>query len=502
MKKIIILLAFFAGITILLNKCKKYVEPACEELTWYQDHDKDGRGNPDMKQLACEQPDGYVADGTDEDDNCAEILFYQDIDEDSRGNPDVSILACKRPDGYVTDSTDTDDTCVELTFYEDADEDGLGNPDVSMFVCEQPDGYVLNKDDDNDITPCEQFTFYEDADDDGLGNPDVSIDTCMQPSGYVTNSDDSDDLSVCPESTINYIATEPPLVFAIVGDLGDEGDTEESVANLIKGWNPLFILTCGDNDYATEGTQFDGFDRGIGRYFHEYIYNYHGEHGEGSDTWRFFPAVGDHDGNDWQLPFSLVNYMDFFSLPNQNLPGGYNTGHGRYYQFRWGNVHFFVLNTWDWSTAEPDGADKNSIQAQWLQEQACASDALFKVVISHWLPYGSNRHWQDGAGRHLMDWRWIAMGIDMLFAGNDHGYEKIVLPEGFKHKNINNQGFYSITTAGGGATLYDFREPFHPGSEVRYSGHGASRITVVNRSLTHEYISPEGDVIDSWTITK
>ena len=500
MKKVLFLIAFFAITGVLLSNCKK--EEPCEKKVWYQDADHDGLGNPDEVLMACEQPDGYVADNTDADDSCVETFFYEDADGDGRGNPDVTVFVCEQPEGYVADSTDADDTCVESTFYEDADNDGLGNPDVSLFVCEQPNGYVSNKDDNDDTTPCEKITFYEDADDDGLGNPVVSIDTCFQPEGYVANGNDPDDLSVCHEYQSRYATSNEILVFAIEGDLGDEGSVEESVANLIKSWDPAFIVTCGDNDYSTDGQQFDGFDRGIGRYFHEYVYNYHGIHGEGSDTWKFFPALGDHDGNDWQSPFSIENYLDFFSLPNQDLPGGFNTEHGRYYQFRWGDVHVFVLNTWDWSVAEPDGADKDSQQAEWLKEQACASDALFKIVISHWPPYGSNRHWHTGDGRHLMDWRWKAMGIDMIFSGNDHGYEKVVLPEGFKYKGVNNEGVFGITSAGGGASLYQHSEPFHPGSEVRYSGHGASRITVNGSTLTHEFITPEGEVVDTWTITK
>jgi len=293
-----------------------------------------------------------------------------------------------------------------------------------------------------------------------------------------------------------------PLVFAVVGDFGDEGSFEKKLSGEIKSWNPEFIVTCGDNDYVTDGRKFDGFDTGIGRYFHEYIFNYHGVHGEGSTTWRFFPAIGDHDGNDWDTPFSIDNYLDFFSLPNQELPGGFNTRHGRYYQFRKGNVHVFVLNTWDWSTAEPDGADKNSNQSQWLQEQATSSDALFKIVISHWPPYGSNKHWHTGDSRHLMDWNWKEIGIDIIFSGNDHGYEKIVLPEEFEYGNVNNEGVYAITSAGGGADIYHHSEPYHPGSEERYAGYGASKITVTGRSLTHEFITQNGEVIDTWTITK
>lgn len=41
----------------------------CTEITWFQDVDGDGLGNPDESQTACEQPEGYVADNTDPDDS-------------------------------------------------------------------------------------------------------------------------------------------------------------------------------------------------------------------------------------------------------------------------------------------------------------------------------------------------------------------------------------------------------------------------------------------------
>lgn len=52
----------------LLDSCKKADEP-CVEKTWYQDADGDGRGNKSVTKMACDQPTGYVADSTDDDDN-------------------------------------------------------------------------------------------------------------------------------------------------------------------------------------------------------------------------------------------------------------------------------------------------------------------------------------------------------------------------------------------------------------------------------------------------
>ena len=51
---------------LAFSSCKK--DDPCVELTWYEDADGDGLGNPDVSQLACEQPTGYVSDNTDPDD--------------------------------------------------------------------------------------------------------------------------------------------------------------------------------------------------------------------------------------------------------------------------------------------------------------------------------------------------------------------------------------------------------------------------------------------------
>ena len=42
---------------------------------------------------------------------------------------------------------------------------------------------------------------------------------------------------------------EDTLVFAAIGDFGKAGEGEEQVANLVKSWNPDFIITTGDNNY-------------------------------------------------------------------------------------------------------------------------------------------------------------------------------------------------------------------------------------------------------------
>ncbi|MEM6342990.1 MAG: YHYH protein [Bacteroidota bacterium] len=63
MKYLRIPIFLILGVAILVSACRE--EEPCIETTWYEDADSDGLGNPAVSQLACEQPEGYVANNSD-----------------------------------------------------------------------------------------------------------------------------------------------------------------------------------------------------------------------------------------------------------------------------------------------------------------------------------------------------------------------------------------------------------------------------------------------------
>lgn len=67
MKYLKFLVIALIGTTIVLTSCGED-DDACTETIWYQDLDDDGLGNADISQTACDQPEGYVEDNTDIDD--------------------------------------------------------------------------------------------------------------------------------------------------------------------------------------------------------------------------------------------------------------------------------------------------------------------------------------------------------------------------------------------------------------------------------------------------
>jgi hypothetical protein len=126
---------------LTINSCQK--EDDCTELTWYQDADSDGFGNPNNSQQSCSQPTGFVADNTDFDDtnnllnpNAIEIAdnsidengdgfyaynLYVDSDSDGYGItpelvdvPNIINVDSDVPAGYTLYPGDCDDTDAQI----------------------------------------------------------------------------------------------------------------------------------------------------------------------------------------------------------------------------------------------------------------------------------------------------------------------------------------------------------------------------------------------------
>lgn len=199
------------------NNCDEVIDTdAVDRLDWYQDADADAYGNANVRQSACDKPDGYVADDTDCDDtdpalttDCsAPPTWYRDADGDGYGDPVNSTAASVQPDGYVANDDDCDDTdptlaldCSILFFwFRDADSDGYGDPEVVTTALTQPEGYVNNAGDCDDADSDKAFdcdgdsgTWYADRDEDGYGNWFDAVTSIEAPDGYVDNAGDCDD---------------------------------------------------------------------------------------------------------------------------------------------------------------------------------------------------------------------------------------------------------------------------------------------------------------------
>jgi hypothetical protein len=131
----------------------------CSAIEWYRDADGDGYGSDELTTFACEQPEGYVAEGGDCDD--ATSVTHPGADEDC--------------------GVDEDFNCDGSTGFDDADDDGIAacddcddtNPNVYPGADEICDGV------DND---CDMLIDLDDEPDDELCAPVVNASVlCMDP---------------------------------------------------------------------------------------------------------------------------------------------------------------------------------------------------------------------------------------------------------------------------------------------------------------------------------
>jgi tartrate-resistant acid phosphatase type 5 len=262
------------------------------------------------------------------------------------------------------------------------------------------------------------------------------------------------------------ITTTVPVRFAVIGDYGSGSQNEADVADLVLSWAPDLIITTGDNNYPSGSAAT--IDENIGQFYHAYISPYLGTYGDGAEENRFFPSLGNHD---WSS-LKAQPYLDYFTLP----------GNERYYDFVWGPLHFFALDS---DSREPDGVGSSSIQASWLVNQLAASIAPWNIVYMHHPPYSSGEH----GDIEWMQWPFQAWGATVVISGHDHTYERIEL-----------NGFPYFINGLGGKSRYNFPSPV-PGSQVRYNqDYGAMLVEATEDRLNFQFINRQGEIIDQYQL--
>ena len=300
------------------------------------------------------------------------------------------------------------------------------------------------------------------------------------------------------------------LVFAQIGDFGASAGTGDydgtnagSVATLVKSWSPSFIITTGDNSYDTDGSDpesgEDYYDVNVGQHYSDYIFPF-GESQSSTYTSsatenKFFPSIGNHD---YVAGENLSAYLSYFTLP----------GNERFYDFKKGGIHFFCINS-GINTAgvakEPEvlaGSStqhraEESAQGDWLASRLADSDSHWKIVYFHHPPHSSDVNYSGGAnGNTEMRWPFKDWGADIVLSGHAHSYERLKDSSDFPY----------IVNGAGGAPLRGYHSSaLATGitSVKKYNTlHGALKGTMSGETLKFEFISKDGTVQDTLTLTK
>ncbi len=198
---------FFEVTVTDVNNCTGSVNcNIANPSSWYEDFDTDGFGNVTNVVQDCAQPDGYVADNTDCNDDDITVhepqQYFVDADHDGYGSTTTEMVCSSiAAVGYSTNNTDCNDDDITVhepqQYFVDADHDGYGSTTTEM-VCSSiaAVGYSTNNTDcnDADITVHEPQQYFVDADHDGYGSTTTEM-VCSSVAavGYSTNNTDCND---------------------------------------------------------------------------------------------------------------------------------------------------------------------------------------------------------------------------------------------------------------------------------------------------------------------
>jgi acid phosphatase type 7 len=247
--------------------------------------------------------------------------------------------------------------------------------------------------------------------------------------------------------------------FAVVGDSGSGGKGQLAVAALLGRVRPDLILHTGDVVYPA------GQERHYDRRFFVPYRNL-------IKTVPVFPVLGNHD---------VVKGDGAAFLENFHPPLGGPGSTKRYYSFDWGNAHFVALDS---ELYHGDRGSDPEEQKDFLEQDLAATRKRWKVAFLHRSPYGSSRHGGDGRVREDLEPLFARHGVDLVFGGHDHVYERTVPIRGVTY----------VVSGGGGRRLY----PAGKGELTAFSksAHHAVFVRVGGGRLLLEAVETGGKVVD------
>lgn len=249
---------------------------------------------------------------------------------------------------------------------------------------------------------------------------------------------------------------ESSVRFVVIGDTGTGSSKQLEVSQVMQRYRQMFpfefVLLVGDNMYGSEKAA-------------DYKLKFENVYRPLLDQQvKFYAALGNHDE-------SNQRFYEFFNMEGQE-----------YYRFKKGNASFYALNS--------NYMDKK--QVDWLNEKLAADTATWKIAFFHHPPYSSGgKHGSDTKLRQVVEPIFLKHGVDVVFNGHEHFYERLKPQQGI---------YYFISGSGGKLRKGDVMRG-SPLTGKAFDNDMSFMLLEINDNQMHyQVVSRTGETVDSGII--
>ena len=244
--------------------------------------------------------------------------------------------------------------------------------------------------------------------------------------------------------------------FVVIGDTGTGTSKQLEVAQVMQRYWQMFpfefVLLVGDNMYGSEKAA-------------DYKLKFENVYKPLLDQQvKFYAALGNHDE-------SNQRFYEFFNMEGQE-----------YYRFNKGNASFYALNS--------NYMDKK--QVDWLNEKLAADTATWKIAFFHHPPYSSGgAHGSDTKLRQVVEPIFLKHGVDIVFNGHEHFYERLKPQQGI---------YYFISGSGGKLRKGDVKDGSPLTGKAYDNDMSFMLLEIDDKQMHYQVVSRKGDTVDSGII--
>jgi 3',5'-cyclic AMP phosphodiesterase CpdA len=247
--------------------------------------------------------------------------------------------------------------------------------------------------------------------------------------------------------------SEGSLRFAVIGDTGTGSKQQQQLADVMTRYKAAFpfefVLLTGDNMYGAE-TPAD-FKKKFSDVYKALL----------NEKVLFYASLGNHDE-------STQRFYEHFNMKGEE-----------YYRLKKQDVAFYALNS--------NYMEKR--QLKWLEDELAKDESRWKIAFLHHPLYSSGgKHGSSSALREVVEPILLKNGVNVVFAGHDHFYERIK-PQ---------QGIYHFVSGAGGKLRKGDVKKGSPLTALAYDiDMSFMLIEIAGDQLHFQVISRTGETVDS-----